>query len=174
MELDDSRLMAVDDESSRHDTCLWRRHSLTQSALIPPDLSMDSRIRSRFSAGSAMPGACHEFRLSTIQRGPTVSGERGVPAPGTINIALLGVDKRPTKNFNNTDVIVIASINPDIPSVTLLSISRDWPAHIPGVGTQKINTAFAIGRPKLFRDTLMRNFGLRIDYYAMVNFEGLV
>jgi anionic cell wall polymer biosynthesis LytR-Cps2A-Psr (LCP) family protein/uncharacterized protein YraI len=93
---------------------------------------------------------------------------------GTINIALLGVDKRPSKNFNNTDVIVIASINPDIPSVTLLSIPRDWPAYIPGVGTQKINTAFGIGGIDLFRKTLLHNFGLRIDYYAMVNFEGLV
>jgi anionic cell wall polymer biosynthesis LytR-Cps2A-Psr (LCP) family protein/uncharacterized protein YraI len=93
---------------------------------------------------------------------------------GTINIALLGVDKRPSKSFNNTDVIVIASINPDIPAVTLLSIPRDWPAYIPGVGTQKINTAYGIGGIDLFRKTILHNFGLKIDYYAMVNFEGLV
>ncbi|HEY3341947.1 MAG TPA: LCP family protein, partial [Anaerolineae bacterium] len=111
---------------------------------------------------------------------PTPASAEPIPAAvvqlpaGTINIALLGVDKRPTKNFNNTDVIVIASINPDIPSVTLLSIPRDWPAYIPGVGTQKINTAFGIGGPDLFRKTMLHNFGLNIDYYAMVNFEGLV
>ncbi|HEY3341844.1 MAG TPA: hypothetical protein VGK81_07490, partial [Anaerolineae bacterium] len=52
---------------------------------------------------------------------PTQASTEPIPAAvvqlpaGTINIALLGVDKRPTKNFNNTDVIVIASINPDIP-----------------------------------------------------------
>jgi anionic cell wall polymer biosynthesis LytR-Cps2A-Psr (LCP) family protein/uncharacterized protein YraI len=94
--------------------------------------------------------------------------------PGTLNIALLGVDKRPTRNFNNTDVIVIASINPDIPAVTLLSIPRDWPAYIPGIGVNKINTAFGIGGPKLFKQTILHNFGLKIDNYAMVNFEGLV
>jgi anionic cell wall polymer biosynthesis LytR-Cps2A-Psr (LCP) family protein/uncharacterized protein YraI len=94
--------------------------------------------------------------------------------PGTINIALLGVDKRPGKTFNNTDVIVLASINPDIPSVTLLSIPRDWPAYIPGVGVQKVNTAYEIGGAKLFYQTIQHNFGLKLDYYALVNFEGLV
>lgn len=94
--------------------------------------------------------------------------------PGTINIALLGVDKRPSRSFNNTDVIAIASINPDIPAITLLSIPRDWPADIPGVGVQKINTAYAIGGPDLFKRTILNNFGLKIDYYALVNFEGLV
>ena len=108
-----------------------------------------------------------------ISAEPIPAAEVELPA-GTINIALLGVDKRPSKNFNNTDVIVIASINPDIPAVTLLSIPRDWPAYIPGVGTQKINTAFGIGGPALFRETMLHNFGLKIDYYAMVNFEGLV
>jgi anionic cell wall polymer biosynthesis LytR-Cps2A-Psr (LCP) family protein/uncharacterized protein YraI len=94
--------------------------------------------------------------------------------PGTINVALLGIDKRPTKSFLNTDVIAIASINPDIPAVTLLSIPRDWPADIPGVGVQKINTAYGIGGINLFKQTILNNFGLKIDYYALVNFEGLV
>ena len=94
--------------------------------------------------------------------------------PGTINVALLGIDKRPARSFLNTDVIAIASINPDIPAVTLLSIPRDWPADIPGVGVQKINTAYGIGGINLFKQTILNNFGLKIDYYALVNFEGLV
>lgn len=93
---------------------------------------------------------------------------------GTFNIALLGVDKRPTKGFMNTDVIIIASINPDVPVVTLFSIPRDTPAYIPGVGVQKINTAYAIGGPDLFKETIRYNFGLEIANYAMVNFSGVV
>jgi anionic cell wall polymer biosynthesis LytR-Cps2A-Psr (LCP) family protein len=94
--------------------------------------------------------------------------------PNTFNIALLGVDKRPDKGFMNTDVIIIASVNPDVPAVTLLSIPRDTPAYIPGVGVQKINTAYAAGGPDLFKETILYNFGLKIDSYAMVNFAGVV
>lgn len=94
--------------------------------------------------------------------------------PGTINIALLGVDKRPSRSFNNTDVIILASINPDVPAVTLLSIPRDWPVYIPGYGVYKVNQAYGFGGPNLFKRTILNNFGLRLDYYAMVNFEGLV
>ncbi|MCL5998707.1 MAG: LCP family protein [Chloroflexi bacterium] len=93
---------------------------------------------------------------------------------GTINIALLGVDKRPSRNFNNTDVIIIASINPDVPAVTLLSIPRDWPVNIPGVGVSKVNTAYGYGGPELFFKTIRNNFGLKLDHYALINFEGLV
>ncbi|MCS7062047.1 MAG: LCP family protein [Anaerolineae bacterium] len=93
---------------------------------------------------------------------------------GTINIALLGVDKRPTRSFANTDVIILASINPDTPSVVMLSIPRDTPAYIPGFGVSKINTAFAKGGPDLFKQTILYNFGIQIDYYAMVNFEAVV
>jgi anionic cell wall polymer biosynthesis LytR-Cps2A-Psr (LCP) family protein len=94
--------------------------------------------------------------------------------PNTFNIALLGVDKRPDRGFMNTDVIIIASVNPDVPAVTMLSIPRDTPAYIPGVGVQKINTAYAAGGPDLFKETILYNFGLKIDNYAMVNFAGVV
>jgi anionic cell wall polymer biosynthesis LytR-Cps2A-Psr (LCP) family protein/uncharacterized protein YgiM (DUF1202 family) len=94
--------------------------------------------------------------------------------PGTFNIALLGIDKRPSRGFLNTDVIIIASVNPDVPAVTLLSIPRDTPAYIPGVGVQKINTAYAAGGPDLFKETIRYNFGLDIQNYAMVNFAGVV
>ena len=95
--------------------------------------------------------------------------------PGTINIALLGVDKRPSKDFNNTDVIMIASINPDVPAVTLLSIPRDTPVYIPGRQVWKVNTAYGNGGGiDLFKDTIRYNFGLKIDYYALVNFSALV
>jgi anionic cell wall polymer biosynthesis LytR-Cps2A-Psr (LCP) family protein len=105
-----------------------------------------------------------------------------VPAPvepielpaGTVNIALLGVDARPGKGFANTDVIVIASINPDVPAVTMLSIPRDTLAYIPGWRSDKINTAFAHGGPELFKQTIKYNFGINVDYYVMVNFSTVV
>ena len=108
--------------------------------------------------------------------------DTAVPAPvkeielpqGTVNIALLGVDSRPGMGFANTDVIIIASINPEAPAVTMLSIPRDTLAYIPGWRSAKINTAFAHGGPDLFKQTIKYNFGINVDYYAMVNFTAVI
>ncbi|WP_169238924.1 LCP family protein [Candidatus Roseilinea sp. NK_OTU-006] len=93
--------------------------------------------------------------------------------PGVINIALLGVDTRPVEKGMLTDVIIIASINPNIPAVTLLSIPRDTLVYIPNRRMAKVNTAFAAG-PDVFKQTIKYNFGLNVDYYATINFAGLV
>ncbi len=123
---------------------------------------------------SVAGGAARAPRMAAAQTVAQAEAPQDALPPGTINIALLGVDKRPTRSFRNTDVIMIASINPDIPSATVLSIPRDWPAYIPGYGVNKINQAYPLGGMKLFKATIQRNFGIAIDYYAMVNFEGLV
>ncbi|MDW8394758.1 MAG: LCP family protein [Anaerolineae bacterium] len=94
--------------------------------------------------------------------------------PSTFNVALLGVDKRPDRNFMNTDVVIIASVNPNLPAVTLLSIPRDTLVYVPGFGVNKINIAYALGGPDTFKETIRYNFGLEIDHYAMVNFAAVV
>jgi anionic cell wall polymer biosynthesis LytR-Cps2A-Psr (LCP) family protein len=97
--------------------------------------------------------------------------------PNTTNIALLGIDTRPGKEglgLANTDVIIIASINPDIPAITMLSIPRDTLAYIPNYRSAKINTAFKVGGPDLFRQTILYNFGINVDYYMVVNFAAVV
>lgn len=92
---------------------------------------------------------------------------------GAVNIALLGVDTRPSSGGANTDAILIASLNPDPPIITLLAIPRDVLVYIPGQRMAKVNTAFARGW-WTFRQTLRYNFGLRVDYYVKANFKGLV
>jgi anionic cell wall polymer biosynthesis LytR-Cps2A-Psr (LCP) family protein len=94
--------------------------------------------------------------------------------PGTINIALIGVDTRPGAGGANSDVIIIASIQPDIPAVTMLSIPRDTLAYIPNTRMAKINTAYARGGPELFKQTIKYNIGLNVDYYVTVNFAAVV
>ena len=99
-----------------------------------------------------------------------------------INILLLGSDQPSTKNGGCTDVIIIASINPDYPSVSLLSIPRDFYAWIPSHGFNKINTAHSYGErngypgggPGLLRATIEYNFGVRTHYYARVGFDAFV
>jgi LCP family protein required for cell wall assembly len=106
-----------------------------------------------------------------------------VEQPGdVINVLLLGSDQTSNGSVGRTDTIIIASINPDLPSVALLSIPRDFYAWVPGHGFDKINTAFTYGArngypgggPGLIKATIEYNLGVRIHYYVRVGFDSFV
>lgn len=96
-----------------------------------------------------------------------------------LNILLLGSDQENDGSIGRTDTIVVASIIPDLPSVTLLSIPRDFYAWIPSHGFGKINTAFSRGvnsaypggGPELVKSAVEYNFGIPIHHFARVNFN---
>jgi LCP family protein required for cell wall assembly len=102
--------------------------------------------------------------------------------PGTVNIVLLGSDKRPDESGWRTDTLIVASVNPNIPSVTMLSIPRDLWVFIPGWGFQRINLAdshgasvgFPGGGPGSLKQTIQYNTGVHVDYYARVDFAGFM
>ena len=103
-----------------------------------------------------------------------------VQPEGTVNIALMGTDI--TNGIGRTDTLIIASVNPNLPSVSLLSIPRDLYVYIPGWKMSRVNTAdvhgqqvnYPGGGPGLVRATIEYNLGIRIHYYARVDFEGFV
>jgi LCP family protein required for cell wall assembly len=99
-----------------------------------------------------------------------------------INILLLGIDKRDEEPISGTrsDTIMLASIDPESKSASLVSIPRDLWVNIPGCtasmgcsgGAQRINFAHAVGGPELTQKTLSVDFGIQTDYYARVDFRG--
>ena len=97
----------------------------------------------------------------------------------TINFLLIGSDKRPGGSYR-TDTMVVVVLWPRQAQVSMISIPRDLWIYIPGVGMQRINTAYqsgelygyAGGGPGLLRDTIAYNLGIRIDHTAMVEFDG--
>ena len=91
---------------------------------------------------------------------------------GQINILLLGSDVRPNDGGFRTDVTLWVSLNPEDGFVSIISFPRDLYVNIPGWGYQRINTAFQYGGFNLLADTFETNFGVRPDYYVMVDFEG--
>ena len=99
-----------------------------------------------------------------------------------MNIVLLGTDTEAGGSGWRTDVIVVVSVNPDIPSVSLLSIPRDLYVWVPGYGYDRINTAdrrgaligYPGGGPALVKATIEYNLGIPIHYYARVDFDGFV
>ncbi len=91
---------------------------------------------------------------------------------GQINILLLGSDIRPDDGGFRTDVIMWVSLNPADEYVSIISFPRDLFVSIPGWGSNRINTAFQYGGFELLADTFEVNFGIRPDYYVMVDFNG--
>ena len=99
-----------------------------------------------------------------------------------INLMVLGVDKRPDGGDQNADVIIIAHVDLASHKVAAVSIPRDLLVEIPGVGQDKINSAYNYGikadpQSKVagvakMRDTLESVFGVYLDGYIMVDFNG--
>jgi LCP family protein required for cell wall assembly len=99
-----------------------------------------------------------------------------------VNILLLGIDKRDDEPADGTrsDTMILVSIDPVAKSATLVSLPRDMWVSIPGCGVragciggmQRINVAHAAGGPDLAVQTVSRDFGVPIQYYARVDFRG--
>jgi LCP family protein required for cell wall assembly len=98
-----------------------------------------------------------------------------------VNILLMGVDSRPGETDPaRTDVMMIVSVDPLTKRVAMLSIPRDLWVPIPGFGENRINTAYFYGEakklpgggPALAEKTIQYNFGVKINYYIVVNFVG--
>lgn len=95
---------------------------------------------------------------------------KGVEDLEKINVLILGVDSK--SESGRTDTIMVAQYDPDTGSAKLASIMRDSYVSIPGHKDNKINQAYNYGGPELVRQTIKENFGIDVQYYAMVNFDG--
>jgi LCP family protein required for cell wall assembly/PAS domain S-box-containing protein len=128
-------------------------------------------------------------RSIVVTAAPTVAAftaDAPQPAPlrefgsQVINIVLMGSDRRPGDGAWRTDVLILVSVDPSVPSVTMLSFPRDLWVYIPGCCWQRINLAdgrgedagFPGGGPALVKQTIQYNFGIPVHYYARVDFAG--
>lgn len=70
----------------------------------------------------------------------------------------------------NTDTVMVLHYGASGPY--LVSIPRDSYVTVPGHGQGKINSAYALGGPKLLTRTVEQATGLRLDHYAEIDFLG--
>lgn len=90
------------------------------------------------------------------------------------SILLLGVDERP-EDSGRSDSILVATVNPKLDSVKLISLPRDTFVNLPqNKGKDKINAAYAYGGINLAVQTVEKYLGIPIHYYAKINMEGMV
>ncbi len=93
-----------------------------------------------------------------------------------LNILCIGVDTRNKNTISGlTDSMIIVSVNKVLGTITLTSVMRDSYAYLEspdGVGSfNKINSAFPFYGIKNLISTLESHFKIKIDGYAMINFN---
>ena len=99
------------------------------------------------------------------------------PPPGwtgteRLNVLLLGIDSRgDSRSMQNTDTMIVLSLDPVNKTAAMLSIPRDTYIDRPGVLVDKINAAYAFGGPDLSRRVVEDLLGIRLNAYALVDFE---
>lgn len=104
---------------------------------------------------------------------------------GRLTILLLGIDQRPDQaaagsDPGRTDTMLVASVDFDAHTASLLSLPRDTSVTIPGYGPQKINAAYTFGEiehagngPSLAKKTVASVLGIPIDRYALVDIHSM-
>jgi polyisoprenyl-teichoic acid--peptidoglycan teichoic acid transferase len=101
------------------------------------------------------------------------SGPLGIlgPAPGRVNILVLGVDER-SDDSGRSDTMFVIAVDPNAQDVDIISIPRDTRVKIPGFGYDKINHAYAQGKYKLAQRTVENLLGVSMQYYLIIDFNG--
>ena len=139
-----------------------------------------SYLQGRLEAGIERlgdPFAAIPTRPENAPRTVVDGAEAAVQAP--VNILILGSDSRIsagdpsrwTAGAQRTDAIMLAQISGDRRSLTMMSIPRDSWVEVPGHGEAKINAAFSWGGPTLMIQTVEQLTGVRIDHFAVADFE---
>jgi LCP family protein required for cell wall assembly len=114
----------------------------------------------------------------------TPDGERPGDQPGTTYL-IVGSDDRgdlsaeeraelATGNTEGERTDTIMLLHTGDGPTTLVSIPRDSPVEIPGVGSSKINSAFSNGGAQLLVETMEQNTGIRVDGYVQIGLGGFV
>lgn len=119
-----------------------------------------------------------EMKKSNTSDREKTSAGKDVTEPFTI--LLMGVDSAEEGLSKNTvangDSLILITFNPNTLNATMLSIPRD--SYVPiacwsGTPENKITHAAAYGTDCMM-DTIENYFDVTIDYYAKINFKGLV
>lgn len=122
--------------------------------------------------------------------GPKFPPPTDIPAPvqpiplpdDTVNILLLGSDRRPDWTSFRTDTIILLSLQPSNRGAVLLSIPRDLYVYLPGYNMQRINAALILGESykypggglAMLYDAIQYNLGLTVHGHARVEMSGFI
>lgn len=127
--------------------------------------------------GCAMIGVyrtLHSFHYNEISKTVNETDEDSdlVNDSMVLNTILIGSDSMSTGDGGRSDSMILLSLDARHKKIKLTSFMRDMWVAIPGYGHDRLNASYAFGGAKLTIDTIKKNFGVLIDRYAVVDFEG--
>lgn len=95
---------------------------------------------------------------------------------GPVNVLLIGTDARdPSSMSGQADTIMLLHLPADRDRAALISFTRDMWVDIPGLGSGKINSAFARGGTDTLAATVSGMLGgVDIDHTVQANFQGFI
>ena len=147
-------------------------------AAIWLSLIIVSRIDELFFPGQGISGL------------PALPGvQQDTNTEGTINILVMGLDRRPHEGDapTRTDTIFVVTIDARSKAAGILGIPRDSWVDVPfpsgnGFYKARINSVYATGETQgydgggaaLLQEVVEQNFGIPTDRYVIIDFEGFV
>ena len=103
------------------------------------------------------------------------AGNSLLSSSSVLNILLFGQDYHGDAEegdpYGRSDTMILMSIDTINRKIKLTSFQRDTYVSIPGYGDNKINSAFSTGGVPLSIKTIEANFGIKVDKYAVVDFD---
>lgn len=91
-----------------------------------------------------------------------------------LNVMLFGEDNHGEDEHGRSDTMIMLSIDNRHKKLKLTSFQRDTYVYIPDYGYNKINASYTYGGAKLSIQTIEANFGIKIDRYAVVDFDSFI
>jgi len=88
------------------------------------------------------------------------------------NILIMGTDSDPDGTNQRSDTIMLARVNPEGECLSILSMPRDLIVNIPGVGQDKINSAYAVGGAPLAIETVKELTEQPVHHFVMIDYAG--
>lgn len=99
-----------------------------------------------------------------------------------LTVLLLGTDYRPKHQTYLSDVVMVATLNPNTKSATLVSLPRDTKIEIDGYHSRKLNEYYPIFKSKEkdsgasaedeMKTLISKYMNIDIDYVVAINFQG--
>ena len=118
-----------------------------------------------------------DIQETDLQEQDIVTNDQAPQMTGYTTYALFGLDHRSRNeklNTENSDTIIVASINNDTKAVKLVSVYRDTLLNVKDDTYSKANTAYALGGPAQAVNMLNTNLDLNITDYVSIDFDALV
>jgi LCP family protein required for cell wall assembly len=152
-----------------------RRLLAAMSALFVMALAVSIAIAVR-GGGGAPPAHAAETPVVEIHAAHGTSYIPALEGKRPLFILALGSDARPGETITRlrSDSIHLIGVDLVGKRATILGFPRDSWVPIPGHGTTKINNAMVYGGPDLMVQTIENLTGVKIDFWLLTSFQGLI